>query len=95
MTRFEKIRKIYEWVGWGYYGWNSSDRKLDKEYGGYFAPIDKKHIPKMNVHRSPGNNIDWNFLMNLVNLIQFNLAYMGPGPYTIDNVLDEMYKYMS
>jgi hypothetical protein len=43
----------------------------------------------------PGNNIDWNFLMNLVNLIQFNLAYMGPGPYTIDNVLDEMYKYMS
>ncbi len=92
MTNFEKIRKIYLSLGYEYFGWNSPDKPTCyKNTKGYF--LNKKHIPHpKNIIKNPHNNPDWNCLMELINMINFDLSTLGKGPYDIDKVLDEMYK---
>jgi hypothetical protein len=54
MNNFQKIKTIYEYLGWKYYGWNDSENKLSSSY---FAPKNAKaHNPKINVHRSEKND---------------------------------------
>lgn len=91
MTRFEKIKEIYDWVGWSYYGWNNPDRDPSCGKGGYFAQRGVPTIFKINAHNNFGSQISWDFIMRLANLIEFDL---GCGPYNKDVIIDKMYEYI-
>ena len=90
MTNFDKIRYIYNYLGWEYYGWNHPDRIRVK--GSYFAPKGKRHSLKLNVHLSPGNYPGWGFLIRLANLCKFTYIH---SPYNGDKSLDELYKFVT
>jgi len=90
ITNFQKIRDIYNYVGWDYFGWNHPDKLKVK--GSYFAAKGKQHSLKINVHDSPGNYPDWNFLIRLAN--RCNYAFIR-SPYKIDNSLDELYQFVN
>ena len=109
MNNFQKIKEIYESLGWVYYGWNDPDRKLAKGFGPYF--VDKnakrhstKSYPTRNesdnlilmepVHFSKNNSPDWDFIIRLINMVGFPIKMLGLSPYTKDKAIQEIYEFM-
>jgi len=106
MGNFEKIKTIYKYLGWKYYGWNDPGRKFDpvdedniKEAilqdipltRGYFAKETAKIHHFKTIHINPNNNPDWNFIIRLANLLN-HVLYRSP--YNIERSIDEMYEFV-
>jgi len=91
MNNFGKIKTIYEYLGWGYYGWNDPDKPIASNTG-YFAPKNAKiYAFKLNVHTSVKNDPNWGFIIRLANLLNYTLYR---SPYTVDKSVDELYQFV-
>jgi hypothetical protein len=91
MNNFQKIKTIYKYLGWDYYGWNAPDKPVEMNIG-YFVPeVAKIYTHKLNIHRSLKNNPDWDFIIRLANLLNYTLYR---SPYTVDKSVDEMYQFV-
>lgn len=88
MTNWNKIKEIYKYLNWEYYGYNDSNNQLEKAY---FAPANKKDHLKISVHDAPDNEPDWNFVIRLANLLNYTLF---GSPYIINRAVNEMYDFV-
>lgn len=92
MNNFEKLNFIFDTLGYEYFGWNNPKRAIMHFKSGYWAPINKMPIYKINVYKNPGNYPDWELLIKLANLTKSNL---GQGPYCKDIILDRIFNQAS
>ena len=105
MDNFEKIKTIYNYLGWKYYGRNEPNNKFksvtnDAEEAtlreialtrGYFAKETAKIHHFDSVHISLNNDPDWTFVIRLANLLNY-VIYRTP--YNIERAIDEMYEFV-